>query len=217
MALIGLLDTEQCPGLFTRYTSYAKRDERPSVRTEVQGPLAVWDSSVGINDTTLKKLFPDLDTSSVDLANRPQPVPSLLQTVTGDLEKRRLPRPKVVRSPDAGSGPVQAGDVYAVRIRDNVWVTVYCHKIEGRYVYVEYLDGIFPEMPMKAQLKNTVRPRRDGRWQMRASGMDKTTGVRRVARNMPVPISDLPKPEKAPYGNAGELRHLAGWCFAELY
>ena len=217
MALIGLLDTEQCPGLFTRYTSYAKRDERPSVRTEVQGPLAMWDSSVGINDTTLKKLFPDLDTSSVDLTDRPQPVPPLSQTVTGDLEKRRLPRPKVVRSPDAGSGPVQAGDVYAVRIRDNVWITVYCHKIEGRYVYVEYLDGIFPEMPMKAQLKNTVRPRRDGRWQMRASGMDKTTGVRRVARNMPAPISDLPEPEKAPYGNAGELRHLASWCFAELY
>lgn len=216
MALIGLLDTEQCPGLFTRYTSYVKRDERPSVRTEVQGPLAVWDSSVGINNITLKKLFPDMDTSSVDLTDRPQPTLPLSQTVTGDLEKRRLPRPKVVKSPDAGSGPVQAGDVYAVRIRDNVWVTVYCHKVEDRYVYVEYLDGIFPEMPMKAQLKDTVRPRRNGRWQMRASGMDKTTGVRRVARNMPVPQSDLPEPEKAPFGSARELSHLASWCFSEL-
>lgn len=216
MALIGLLDTEQCPGLFTRYTSYAQRDERPSVQTEVQGPLAVWDTSVGINDTTLKKLFPNLNASSVDLTDRPEAVPPLDQTVTGGLEKRRLPRPKAVKSPDAGSGPVQAGDVYAVHIRDKVWVTVYCHKVEGRYVYVEYLDGIFSDMPMKVQLKNTVRPRRNGRWQLRASGMDKTTGVRRVARNMPVPETNLPEPEKASFGNAGDLKRLAGWCFAEL-
>ena len=216
MALIGLLDTEQCPGLCTRYTSYSQRDERPSVRTEVQGPLAVWDTSVGINDATLKKLFPNLDASSVDLSDRPEPFPPLLQTVTGDLEKRRLPRPKVVKSPDAGSGPAQAGDVYAVRIRDKVWVTVYCHRVEDKYVYVEYLDGIFQEMPMKAQLKNTVRPRRNGRWQLRASGMDKTAWVRRVARNMPVPETDLPEPEKVSFGNAGDLKRLAGWCFAEL-
>lgn len=216
MALIGLLDTEQCPGLFTRYTTYSHRDERPSVRTEVQGPLAVWDTSVGINEATLKKLFPNLDTSSVDLADRPEPIPALSQTVTGDLEKRKMPRSKVIKSPDAGSGPAQAGDVYAVRIRDNVWVTVYCHRVEDRYVYVEYLEGIFSEMPMKAQLKNAVRPRRNGRWQLRASGMDKTVGVKRIARNIPVPETDLPEPEKVSFGNAGDLKHLASWCFAEL-
>lgn len=216
MALIGILDTEQCPGLFTAYTSYSRRDERPSVRTEVQGPLAVWDTSVGINETTLAGLFPYLDTAPVDLADRPAPYPPLSHTVTGSLEKRRLPRPKAVRSPDAGSGPAQAGDVYAVRIREEQWVTVYCYRIEDRYAYVEYLDGIFPEMPMKAQLKNTVRPRSNGRWQLRASGMDKTTGVKRVARDIPAPESSLPPPERVSFGTAGDLKRLASWCFAEL-
>lgn len=72
MALMGILDTEKYPGMLTEYTTYVKRDERPSVRVEVQAPLAWWDSSIGINEAALKTIFPDMDCSSVDLTNRPE-------------------------------------------------------------------------------------------------------------------------------------------------
>lgn len=67
----------------------SKRDERPNVRVEVQAPLAWWDSSVGINETALKKIFPEMDCSSVDLTDRPVPIPPLGETVTGQFEKKR--------------------------------------------------------------------------------------------------------------------------------
>lgn len=214
LALIGILDTEEYPGMLTQFTTYAKRDERPNVRVEVQAPLAWWDSSVGIDETALKKLFPAMDCSPVDLANRPTPIPPLAQTITGALEKKRLPHQIIPRSPDAGTGPAEAGDVYGVRIRDDVWVTVYCHRIEGKYAVVEYLDGIFSKMPSKSQLRNTIRPRQNGRWQSKASGIDRTAGVRRIARNIPPPTSDLPEPERISFSTASNLRHLAEWCFA---
>lgn len=94
LALIGILDTENYPGMITKYTTYKMRDERPNVRVEVQAPLAWWDSSIGINEAAMKKIFPTADCSSVDLTARPTPIPSLSETVTGQLEKKRSPRQK---------------------------------------------------------------------------------------------------------------------------
>lgn len=216
LALIGVLDTGEYPGMATEFTTYSKRDERPNVRVEVQAPLAWWDSSVGINEATLKMLFPTLDCSPVSLADRPAAVPPLPQTITGKLEKKRLPRQSIPKSPDAGVGFAEAGDVYAVRIRDDVWVTVYCHRIEGIYAVVEYLDGIFSEMPEKSQINQTARPRPNGRWQTKTSRIDHTAGIRRIARKMPIPVSDLPEPERSSFSKAADLKHLARWCFREL-
>ena len=216
LALMGILDTETYPGMYTQYTTYQKRDERPSVRVEIQAPLAWWDSSIGINETVLMKLFGTMDCTSVSLADRPAERPPRIQTIAGALERKHTPRRSVPRSPDAGSGPVQAGDVYAVRVREGVWITVYCHRIENGHAVVEYLAGVFPEMPMKHQLKNTVSMRSNGRWQTKVSNIDKTTGVRRVARNLPAPLSQLPEPDKVSFSRAGDLGHLASWCFVEL-
>lgn len=216
LALIGVLDTEDYPGMATQFTTYHRRDDRPSPRVEPQAPLAWWNSSIGVNEAVLKGIFPTLDCSSVSLENRPPAIPPLTQTVTGGLEKRKLPRRTFPKSPDAGKGPVQAGDVYAVWIQDGIWITVYCHRFVENRVVVEYLDGIFSEMPTKAQLKNTIRPRRDGRWQMKAISIDKTTGVKRVARNIAVPLTELPEPDRIPYGGARELKYLAHWCFSEI-
>ncbi|MDE7271769.1 MAG: hypothetical protein K2N95_01740 [Lachnospiraceae bacterium] len=94
LALIGILDTEDYPGMITKYTTYRMRDGRPNVRVEVQAPLAWWDSSVGINEQALKKIFPTAACPSVDLADRPIPIPSLSETITGQLEKRRRSRQK---------------------------------------------------------------------------------------------------------------------------
>lgn len=219
LALIGVLDTKDYPGMITQFTTYHKRDERPSVRVEVQAPLAWWDSSIGINEAALKKMFIAIDCSSVSLPDRPAAVIPLLQTVTGGLGKKRLPQRTFPKSPDAGKGPVQAGDVYAVCVREDAWVTFYCHRIEKEYVIVEFLEGIFSEMPMKSQINSTVQPRYNGqRWQgkVRVSEIDKTTGVRRVARNIPVPTSSLPEPDRIGYERTIYLSHSAEWCFREL-
>lgn len=214
LALIGLLDTGEYPGMSTQFTTYLKRDERPSVRVEVQAPLAWWDSAIGINESTLKKIFPHIDCSPIDLSQRPEAIPPLSETITGKLEKKRLPR--IPKSPDAGVGSAEAGDVYAIRIRQGVWVTIYCHRTEGAYAVGEYLDGVFSEMPLKTQINNAVRPRRNGRWQTKISGIDKTPGIRRIARNVPIPVSDLPEPDRSSFSKASDLKRLAWWCFNEL-
>ncbi len=216
LALTGILDTPEHPGMATQFTTYLERDLRPSVRVEVQAPLAWWDSSIGINETALRRIFSGTDCSPVSLADRPVPVPPLSRTVTGELAVQKTPRRRLPVSPDAGKGPAQAKDVYAVRIREDAWVTIYCHKVEDNYVIVEYLDGIFSEMPLKSQIISAFRPRSSGRWQAKASGLDRTSGVKRIARDIPAPRTDLTAPEKIPYATAASLKNLAWWCFPEL-
>ncbi|RKH72482.1 hypothetical protein D7X55_08050 [Corallococcus sp. AB049A] len=46
-----------------------------------------------------------------------------------------------------------------------------------------------------------------------APGLDKTTGVKRIATDVPVPAHKQPMPDRIPTSGAGELRHLAGWNF----
>lgn len=216
LALMGILDTPDHPGMAARFTTYQERDLRPSVRVEVQAPLAWWNSSIGINEAALKTIFGEIDCSPVSLTDRPASIPPLSQTITGGLEKIKTPRKRLPASPDAGKGPAQAGDVYAVRVRDDAWITVYCHRVEEKYVIIEYLDGIFSEMPMKPQIISAFRPRDNGRWQAKTSGMDRTTGVKRIARNIPTPQTDLPEPGRISFATADSLKHLARWCFHEL-
>ncbi len=216
LALAGILDTPDHPGMPTRFTTYQERDIRPSVRVEPQSPLAWWDSSFGINETTLKKIFGEIDCSCVSLADRPTPSIPLSQTVTGSLQKQKMPCKRLPKSPDAGKGPIQAGDVYAIRIREDVWVTAYCHKTEEKYAVMEYLDGIFSEMPKKSHIISAYRPRKNGRWQAKTSSMDRTTGIKRIARNIPAPQSELAKPDSIPFATANNLKHLAHHCFHEL-
>ncbi len=207
------MDTPKHPGMAVRFTTYQERDIRPSVQVEVQASLAWWDSSIGINETALEKIFGDMDCSSVSLEDRPEPSPPLSQTVTGGLSRQRKRLPS---SPDAGKGPIQPGDVYAIRIRDDVWITAYCHRMEGAYAVMEYLDGIFSQMPGKEQIISSYRPRSTGRWQAKTSGMDRTAGIKRIARNIPAPQTELAKPSRICFAAAKDLKHLAGWCFQEL-
>lgn len=217
LALIGILDTPEHPGMITEFTSYIQRDQRPNVRVEVQAPLAWWDSSIGINENNLNKIFHDFDLSNISLADKPEESPPVKETILGALEKMRSVRGKVPKaSPDAGTGEVQAGDVYAVRVREGVWVTVYCHEVRDKRVIVEYLDGVFPDMPGKADLHGTFRPRTNGRWQCSAIAIDSTSWVRRVARGVPLPTSPLQVPDGIPFHNAKDLKHMASWCFPDM-
>ncbi|MEK3824133.1 MULTISPECIES: hypothetical protein [Paenibacillus] len=219
LALIGILDTPEQPGMITAFTSYAERDKRPNTRVEVQAPLAWWDSSVGINEHNLNLIFGEFDCSDVSLENKPEPNPLASETVIGAFESRRGVGTKAKvpkKSPDAGTGEVQPGDVYAVKVLSGSWVTVYCHEVKDKRTIVEYLDGVFPDMPGKEDLILTVRPRPDERWQCSAIGIDSTSWVRRVARDMPAPNASQPKPESVPFHAAKDLRHMASWCFPDL-
>ncbi|MBR2564948.1 MAG: hypothetical protein IKE29_10015 [Paenibacillus sp.] len=221
LALAGILDTPEQPGMITAFTSYAERDKRPNTRVEVQAPLAWWDSSVGINEGNLSRIFGDLDCSDVLIVDKdkPEPNPPASETVIGAFESRRSVATKAKvpkKSPDAGTGEVQPGDVYAVKVLSGVWVTVYCHEVKDKRAIVEYLDGVFKDMPGKEELILTVRPRPDERWQCSAIGMDSTSWVRRVARDMPSPAADQPAPTGIPFHPAKDLRHMASWCFPDL-
>lgn len=219
LAIIGILDTEEYPGMATKYTSYITRDMRPNVRVEVQAPLAWWDSSVGINENNLKKIFGEYDCSKVNLKNRPEPIIPRDETIAGLLEKKksRAPRKKQLKSPDAGTGIAEAGDVYAVCIREVFWVSVYCHRVEDNRAVVEFLAGTYDHMPMKDELVLSFQPRLCGeRWQAKTSGIDKTPGIKRIVRNVPVPKSKIEEPDGIPYAQAKELSHLAGWCFENI-
>lgn len=217
LALTGLLDTEEYPGMATAFTSYRKRDERPNTRVEVQAPLAWWDSSMGINEKNLAKLFGHFDCSNVSLDDMPKPDPDKKETVVGAFENKKAPRAKTPKaSSDAGKGEAEAGDVYALRVREGVWITAYCHEIKDKRARVEYMDGVFPEMPGKEDLQMSFRPRPDGRWQSWAIAMDATSWVRRVAREVPCPPSTLPEPDRVPFDNAKNLKFMASWCFTDL-
>ena len=220
LGLIGVLDTKDYPGMATMYTTYVQRDQRPNSRVEVQAPLAWWDSSIGINEKVLQKVFGAFDCSSVSLTNRPEPQPTLEKTITGALERKRPSGAKIPKaSSSAGKGPVEAGDVYAIRIRDGVWVTAYCHEVKMAHTLVakvEYLDGVFEDMPAPEELIPAFRGRKDGRWQQWAASIDSTSWVRRITRNFPAPKTNEPEPDRIPCSGAKDLKFLADWCFPEI-
>jgi hypothetical protein len=228
LALIGVLAPETRPGMWERFTSYRERDQRPTVRAEVQGPLAWWDSSVGdrgVRSEVFEAVFGSLDIPAVDLdAVRPAPSPAPKDTLMGSLAAReRAFTPKQPKAPASiGSGPVTAGDVWAIRLRPGAWVTAYVHEVRERevirghprpYANTEYLAGIFPDCPAANDLSDQVQPRFDGRSAMWVHSIEKTPWVRRVAAGRSAPEGDGPRPEKGSLGAAGDLRHLAGWHF----
>jgi hypothetical protein len=115
LGLIGLLDTPNYPGLATQFTTYFYRDQRPSVRTEVQAPLAWWDSTIGINLDTLERLFGHLD-FDFDAHSVVNPEPKREETILWKVARKNTkPKQKFIKTPiSAGTGPVIAGDVYAI-------------------------------------------------------------------------------------------------------
>ncbi|MET1078880.1 MAG: hypothetical protein ABWY06_12765 [Pseudomonas sp.] len=207
LAFIGVLETPEHPGLFTRFTSSSERDMRPNVRVEVPGPLAWWSSDHGLNEALLERLFGHL------------PVPAHEPAAPA-----KVKAPKAAKAPSSGpkaiSGPVAAGDIYAVRYREDLWGAVYCHAEEtdargitrGR---VEYLDLLSPTTPSAEQVRGLAyRDRLNGeRCQHWSAGLAKTTGVKRIAVGQPAPVHQQPTPTRISFAGAKELGHLASWHF----
>lgn len=223
LALTGVLAHPERPGLAERFTSYAERDQRPNTRVEVQSPLALWNTEVGvkgIRTEIFEQIFGLLDIPEVDLdAPRPVPQPAAKDTLDGGLAARvRALAPKTPKSAaSVGSGPAVPGDTWAIRLQPGRWVSLYVHETQtmaGRaYARVEFLTGEFAEQPTADELTDRVQPRRDGRWCMWAHSLEKTSWVRRIAQQLPVPEGAGPVPDSGPHGAAKELLHLADWCF----
>lgn len=226
LALVGVLAPTDHPGLAERFTSYRERDQRPNTRVECQAPLAWWDTSVGTNgwrDDVFEQLFGHLDVPVVDLdAPRPTPVPVASATTLGGLPARvRALTTKAQKVPASiGDGPAAVGDVWAVRVRPDAWVTVYVHAIhterERPYAQVEYLAGVFSEFPRADQVTLAGQPRHDGRDVQYVHSLEKTPWIRRIAQGLPEPQANEPLPDRGGWQAAKQLQWLASWNFTEL-
>lgn len=229
LALVGVVATASRPGLAERWSDYSERDERPSVRVEVQAPLAWWSSSDGLRDHVLREVFegllpPETLSTDVDLDSpHPTPVPARGATVAAAARarERALSRPATTSVPrSVGSGPAAAGDVWAMRVAPDAWVTLYVWSVEelgGRpYARVEFLAGLSSAFPSPAQ-RAEVQPRYDGRWWFFAHSLDKTPGTRRILQDAPAPTVTSPDPDRTSNGAAKNLGHLARACFPELH
>ncbi|RKH60591.1 hypothetical protein D7V93_13035 [Corallococcus llansteffanensis] len=209
LAFIGILQTPGHPGMLTRFTPAIERDRRPSTRVEVPAPLAWWSAGDGLHDELVATLFGHLE--------RPEdePVPPPAKPAG----RRKTGSPASPR-PQSIPGPPTPGSVYAVRYREDLWGAAYCHEVRtdergivrGR---MEYLDLLSPTPPTTDQLPGIAfRDRRNGqRWQSWCSGLEKTTGVKRIAIDVPAPAHDQPVPERLEFGGARDLQHLASWNF----
>ncbi|CAN7575466.1 hypothetical protein [Acidovorax sp. LjRoot194] len=217
LAFVGVLQAPDRPGLRTRFTSARERDQRPSVRVEVPGPLAWWTAAHGTNDALLQSLFGHLQRPTAEpAAPAPQPPPSRAKSAA---------RPTgVPKAPRALPGPLAAGDVYVVRFREDLWGAAYCHEmrtdeptgvVRGR---MEYLDILSPTPPTPADLaERGFRDRLDGsRWQMWCASLDQTSGVKRIAQGVPPRPHAQRMPDRITHGGAKELRHMAAWNFPQL-
>jgi len=205
LSFISVIENAAHPGLFTGWTSAVERDQRPNIRVEVPAPLAWWSADDGINTAMVERLFGGIRKP----ATRPSaPVAAKPKRATAPrVAGRSLP------------GPVAAGDVYAVRLREDLWTAVYCHTVaddNGRERgLVEYLDVLTPLPVAPEQLDGVgYRDRRNGqRWQAWCTGLAKTTGVRRVAQGIVAPAHARKHPASRPGTGAKDLRYTADLHF----
>lgn len=223
LALAGVLAGGDYPGLAESFTSYVYRDRRPSVRVEVQAPLAWWGTSIGdrgIRTEIFDLIFGHLAIPEVDLeAARPQPSVELKKSIDGGLAARvRALSPKERRSaPSVGSGSAKSGDVWAMRLEPGRWVTLYVHEVaefgSRPYAHVEFMVGVFEDQPVEGQITLISQPRTTGRWATWCHSLEKTSWTRRIAQSKPVPQAEGELPDGSKQA-AKNLRHLADWCFS---
>jgi hypothetical protein len=225
LAFVGVLANAEHPGLFTRFTTAVERDQRPNTRVEVPAPLAWWSSDDGVNSEMVEELFghlarpevrPDVTVMSSD--QRPQRTGS---------EKARTP---TSARPQRGlRREVLAGDVYAVRFREDLWGAIFCHEAvvnrQGTVLArVEFLDVVSQLVLHNHSLTNqsltniSFRDRENGeRWQGWCRGLTKTPWVKLIAEGFQAPRHQQPTPDRIPFASASELKHLATWHFPDQH
>ena len=210
LALIGVLDTPEYPGFHTTFTDYVDRDRKAKRRDSVQAPLSFWSGRTGVNEDTVTGVFADFDTSSVDLDVRPVPFPPVGDTIVGSLERTHISRKQSRPRPQsAGDGPVEPGDVYAVRAHEDLWALVFCHEVtrttRGRMARIEFYSQTFQVIPSDSEIPGSFALRHGARWQQWVTGLDRTSWIRRIARRVREPKTTHPQPARAGTAPAREL------------
>lgn len=203
LSFISVIENAGHPGLLTAWTSAVERDQRPNTRVEVPAPLAWWSADDGVNNAVVERLFGDL--------RKPAAQPSA--PVVAKPKRATAPRVTGRSLP----GPVAAGDVYAVRLREDLWTAVYCHAVadDPERGLVEYLDVLTPAPATPEQLEGVAyRDRHNGkRWQAWCTGLAKTTGVRRVAQGVIAPAHAQTREDTGLRTGAKDLRYTADLHF----
>ncbi len=212
LAFAGVLEAPPHIGLATGFVSYAERDARPTARTEVDAPLGFWTGKHGVNWKNAKALF-GLDKKSI--------VPKATSAVVKVSAPKRNPAPAPSPGKTLKRRPAAAGDVWSVRVREDAYVLAYVWSVASDgtrdRALVEYLDWFGSELPGAEVVKKlATRPRYDGRWQMKAHGLEKTTGLALIAEKIGPPKAARPSPDRLPIGSGKELIYLASNCFPEL-
>lgn len=64
----GVLETPEYPGFTTRWTSFAARQDRPSMRVECDPPIAFWTAAHGVNAANVERWFGHLGVRAPDAA-----------------------------------------------------------------------------------------------------------------------------------------------------
>jgi hypothetical protein len=116
----------------------------------------------------------------------------------------------VAASPRNIPGPLAAGDVYAVRYREDCWGAAYCHAVSTESGQerglIELLDLLSPVPPTADQVTSlAISPRRDGSRTLQwCNGLLKTPGVKRIAVGVPSPCA-IPERETFSFNQAAGL------------
>lgn len=207
LSFASVIEDPEHPGLLTGWTTAAERDQRPNIRVEVSAPLAWWNSDHGVNAAVVERLFGHI--------RKPASKPAAKAPVKA--KRATAPRAAARSLP----GPVAAGDVYAVKLHEDLWGAVYCHAVEQgpERGLVEFLDVLTPEPATAEQVVGVgYRDRLNGeRWLGWTSGLTKSSGVRRVAQGIPAPVHSQPIEEgRRLRFKADGLKYPAELIFREL-
>jgi hypothetical protein len=199
LALMGILETPDRPGMFTAFTNALNRDERPNVRIEPPAPLAWWRAADGVNEELVDRLFGHLQRPVKEPRAAPKP------ESTSDSGPKRAPKTVM---------PPQVGHVYAVKTGSS-WTGVYCHEVNTNakgvvIARIEFIDVFVDHVPTASEVTGrAVHDRYDGRWQGWCSSLGITAGVRLVAERVETPKTGAKTPDRIAFCRAAELRHFA--------
>lgn len=210
LAFAGVLDARPHHGVAEEWVDFSTRDCRPTKFVEVEAPLSYWRGKHGVHWRHAKAVL------GITKAVAAKATPVRAITASRTPEKAKVP-PTVKR---LKRRLAEAGDVWGIRVREDTYVLVYVWEPgDGTrpYARVEYLDWIGSVPPASDEVEGLgLRARYDGRWQMRAHGLHKTTGSVLVATGVSPKTDPRPEPDRTPGGAAKELAWLADACFPEL-
>jgi|GEM_PF-2922677 len=213
LAFAGLLEAPPHRGIGADWVDFVERDRRPGKYIEVEAPLSYWRGRNGVHWGHAKAIL-GIGKATAAKASPPAPV----RIPKKKAKTKRAKKPPAARR--LSRRPAEAGDVWAIRVREDTYVLVYVWEPgDGArpYARVEYLDWIGETPPETDHVAGLgVRARGKERWQMRAHSLHKATGSALVATGIAAPNDSRPEPDRTSGGAAKDLSFLADACFPEL-